>query len=506
MALGPSPLEAELQVELAGLAQAARETRRGRVVFLAGGRSSERARWFQTQRDRRGARTLTGAFTDGRYGPAATGGSSEVSPEAAALVNNVAGLAALFGFAGVLIGQLVTISVAGFQYLERVRDDRSAPELYALVPGLLRIAAEEAPEHPLVCLINDADQADGGWWTDLLLSFADEVERELPLVIVLGIDGPPALAATPGEGEPGARVVARSLLGRGIGAWWSWRPLAREEIARWIGPSAPELLSAVWQITEGDAGEIAGLWEGWERRGAILQDGSGRWQLAGSAERTFAEAGDRLNAQLARLLGNDPTLVDRVREILAYASIEGSTFTAEAVAVAADWHPDELIDLLDDHLTGENGPFHKTTSIEILKPDGVTHRLWRYRFRRDLDWRIAPNPVRRGVDRTPATGYSAGARAARELFAGGASRRASVGGRARASRRPERRQSLQTDRRARNRPCHPANASRVSHQRRHRRVGCLGAGPRHRAAPHRRAPTQRRCALRADARDRDQGR
>lgn len=156
------------------------------------------------------------------------------------------------------------------------------------------------------------------------------------------------------------------------------------------GPASHELLSAVWAITEGRSGEIPGLWDGWVHRGVIRQDEHGRWRIVGDVERTLAEAGDRFNAQLAALLRNDQVdLISDVREILACAALEGNTFTPNAIARALNWDPDDLIDLLDDHLTGESGPLREATPAEITEVGGETRTLWRYSFIRTLDRRIA---------------------------------------------------------------------------------------------------------------------
>jgi hypothetical protein len=82
-------------------------------------------------------------------------------------------------------------------------------------------------------------------------------------------------------------------------------------------------------------------------------------------------------------------LLDRVREMFACAALEGNMFTAEAVARAVNWDRDALIDLLDDHLTGDIGPLREAAPAEIQQMGGQTRTLWRYRFIRDLDRRIA---------------------------------------------------------------------------------------------------------------------
>jgi hypothetical protein len=336
MTIGLSPLEGGYLDRLGELINDARETGRGRVVFVAGGPVSGRSFWLDTTAQTLSdACVMAGGFLEGKYVERAIGDSPAVSPEAATLINSIAGLGVLVGPIGALIGQLITISVAGRQVVQALQRKGQRVEVLELLPGLLRAAAAEHPAPPLVCLIDDADMAEGSWWTTLLLSFAQEVEQELPLVLVMGIDGPMELGDVPREEESDACAVARSLRRRGLGEWWPLRALSWNEVASWIGPASPELLSSVWKITEGAPGEIRELWEGWAHRGAIRQDDEGRWRIVGDVEHTLAEAGERFSVQLATLVGGDKLeLISDAGEVLACAALEGSTFTAEAVARA----------------------------------------------------------------------------------------------------------------------------------------------------------------------------
>ena len=332
---------------------------------------------------------MAGGFAEGQYVPRGIEHRRALSPDAESFINSVTGLGPLLGPIGGLIGQLITVSLAAYQVVEGLHGEGHGLEVHELLPRLLRTAAADRPARPLVCLIDDADAAEGNWWTNLLLTFAQEVTQELPLILVMGIDGPVELGNSPREDESGACAVARSLLGRGLAEWWELRALSKEEISSWVGPASSELLRALWDITEGNTGEIRELWDGWVQRGLIRQDDEGRWRIVGDVERTLAEAGDRFNAQLATQLGQDQLgLIGDVREILACAALEGNTFTAEAVARALSWDRDALIDLLDDHLAGEHGPLRETTPAQIPQVGGQARTLWRYRFIRSLDRRI----------------------------------------------------------------------------------------------------------------------
>ena len=278
------------------------------MVFLAGAQGTGRSYWFDAAaQSLRGTRVLWGGFSARGYEPCDLANQPAISNDAAELIKSVAGLGQTAGPTGLLVGQLVSVSVDAYRFLEGLREKRADVGVFELLPRLLHIAASARRSRPLVCLIDDADMAEGNWWTTLLLSFAQEIEQELPLVLVMGIEGSHQLPDIPRAPESAACWLARSLRDREppIGEWWGLRVLSHEEVSSWIGSTSPRLLSALWEVTRGDAGELAELWESWVRRRVIAEDDEGRWQIVGTVEQTLAEAGDRFDAQLATLLGEE---------------------------------------------------------------------------------------------------------------------------------------------------------------------------------------------------------
>src|ERR1700730_17765880 len=91
-----------------------------------------------------------------------------------------------------LLGQAMSASKAGLELAETMLGERDRPDLSVLMPRVLRGLCEEGP---VVCVVDDADQAPGGWWADLVLLFARRIARDLPLLLILAVDGPPELGA-----------------------------------------------------------------------------------------------------------------------------------------------------------------------------------------------------------------------------------------------------------------------------------------------------------------------
>jgi AAA ATPase domain len=202
VAVGLSPLQEEYFDRLAELVHRAGETGRGRVVFLAGGPGSGRSFWSDTvERRLINARVVAGGFQDGEYVPRNTERRQALSADDASLITSVAALGTLLGPVAALVGGLITVSVAARGVLAELRQRGRVVGLHELLPRLLRAAAHEDSTRPLVCLIDDADMAEGNWWASLLLSFAQEIELELPLVLVMGVDGPAELDDAPRAGR-----------------------------------------------------------------------------------------------------------------------------------------------------------------------------------------------------------------------------------------------------------------------------------------------------------------
>ncbi|HEX4805737.1 MAG TPA: tetratricopeptide repeat protein [Conexibacter sp.] len=376
--------------ELAELLRAQpREAGDGGVVFVAGDAGSGRsdllrdaARGYEAAE--RPPLVLGGAFVDGGY--SAWEEVASIAPGALEAVTGVLSLSApLLPILG-LVGQAISASQKAWRFVADLQAHGDRRELPGLLPPLLRAAAEE---RPLVCLVDDAGDAGSGWWADLLLTFGQEIAAELPLLLVLAIDGPADL----GEHDPDESEVlyaARRLHARGLARWLPLRPLDERELATCAGPAEPAALTALHEVTGGRAGWARRLWADWQRRGVLVRRDDGRWALPSERRgQALAPVRDLLATRLERLAGTtDLAALERLRTLLAFAALEGRTFTAEAVALALGRPRDETIDLLDDVLSTDAGPdglVFEVGGVDVVGASGP-RRLWRYRFRSTLDW------------------------------------------------------------------------------------------------------------------------
>ena len=392
IALPLSPVQARHAARIHRLVADACERGRGRVVFVAGGEASGRSQLLgalarELPAGHRPLLVLGGAFEDGRYVPSAPARPA-LHGDAEGLVNATVGVGSgLLGPAGMLVEQFVKFSFAAYRVLERLRADARRAEIPELLPRLLR---EAAGEQPVVCLMDDTDHAASTWWCDLVLSFAQELTEELPIVLVMAVDGPDELD----DGDEWAfptLAVARRLVRRDLAEWHSMIPLTVPALSAWLGPMTPALLTALHTLSGGRHGDVAELWRRWIGRGLIARDASGCWEQVGAIDLTMSEAADRLTTRLRALLGDrGPTAVDTVREALVCAALEGRTFTFDAVADATGIDRDVLLDALDGPLAIA-GPEPLISRVSDALVRGRGHSagaVRRYRFTHALDWRV----------------------------------------------------------------------------------------------------------------------
>jgi tetratricopeptide (TPR) repeat protein len=363
--------------------------RGGRTVFVAGDAGSGRSDALRAFAHRLGGvdpapLVVGGSFERGEYVP--WPGTPTLADGALGLLQSTLSLGGqLLPIAG-LAAQLLSVSRAGWHLLTGLRSGEPSADLTHLLPRLLRATAAE---RPLACLVDDADRAESGWWTDLVLTFAQEIASELPLLLVLAVDGPVDLGPhEPDETE--TLFVARRLGERELASWLPLSPLSREEIASCVGPCEPQTLDALQQITGGRAAWARDLWSDWQRRAVVVRGDDGRWRMVRERRaQALAPVGDVLGDRLAALAGTaDSKALDPLRTLLAYAALEGQLFTADALARVLGRPRDEVIDLLDDVLSTDASPdglIEETDRVDVLGEAPPRH-LWRYRFRAPLVW------------------------------------------------------------------------------------------------------------------------
>ncbi len=361
----------------------------GQLVFLSGQSGSGRSDTLQAlaesfrQSHPRPA-VIAGRFIKDQYHPWEIGGTGNfpLAKIAAAIGETISLIPGVAAF----IGQILQAGAATWEVVESVaQQSEHSPDV------LKRLLRSVAQAQPVICLIDDLDQAEGSGWANLLLDFAAEIHADLPLLFFLTMEGPSELGPHEYD-EPNLLFIARYLTARGLAEWWHLHPLSRDDIAAWIGPAAPGLVQHLHGATGGYPGWVIRLWHDWQERGVVAySDQAACWQWAPNRMPSLNLVKDALDDRLKKLLDDDsPRELEQTRMLLACAALEGRCFTADAVARVMNWNRDELIDFFDDYLVASaeqpDGILQEDTSITIEDPQTGPRTLWRYAFASDLHW------------------------------------------------------------------------------------------------------------------------
>jgi tetratricopeptide (TPR) repeat protein len=252
----------------------------------------------------------------------------------------------------------------------------------------LRQATEE---QPLVCLLDNWDEAERLHWDVMLLNLSREIAQDLPLLLFITIKEPLNLN-TPEKDETGLAYIIKRLTDKGLAELWPLRKLSKVEVAAAIGSAAPGIAAKLHGVTGGNARWVRELWREWRLAELVVTDETDRWVWREDLQMTtdlYKDILPILGERLTRLLKDGTAMeVDAALNVLACAALEGESFTARAVARALGWNEDELINFLDDSLVqseeNPDGLLSEDDGITISGPDGTTDTLWRYSFVSDL--------------------------------------------------------------------------------------------------------------------------
>ena len=373
-------------------------TGRGRTVFVAGddadGRGELLRAWAESLAGPSPPPVVVGgAFEDEQYTP--WGDEATAASAAVEKLNGVLGtLKAGIDVGGLLLppgvalllGQIMSKVESGVKLLAATISQSAsavqAPLLREAIRGLCR-------RGPAVLVIESVDEMAGKLWSELAWLLSRRIARDLPVLLVLALDGPRRL----GEHEDSEPLqVARELTSEIVDvASWHWlAPLTAADVERWTGPVTGDVVSWLLEVTNGRSGEARRRWRAWQVSGLVENRSEGRWRFAAGFDPMFDIDGP-LEGRTRKACGAGFEAITATQRLLGCAALEGRVFTPRAVALAMDPERDpetvlafiELKLLLDDeHPDGlllADGP-------AIVRTGDAISELARYRFARELDW------------------------------------------------------------------------------------------------------------------------
>jgi tetratricopeptide (TPR) repeat protein len=389
-------------------------SRQGRVVLVAGGLASGRTGLARALASRLRAHpahpvVIAGGFRGDEWEPWPPPDPARLAAvqPGVDLAVRVLELGGILGHPGAtaaakLLGHLAGASSAARTLLSQRAEGtqplagRTGPDL---VREMLRVAA--GPQlvvgwQPVVCVLDDLDRAPAAqdWWQGLVVRLASEL-RDLPLLLVVTLDGPPVLGRHE-LGESAGLWAARRLVEAGVGVWLPVGRLDVAAVAAWLGPCESGLAERLWAVTGGEPGWLGELWEHWRAARVVRRDLPGQWVFGAPDHAALGKVHDLLWERLDRCYQArlDDDQAERVVHALVVGALEGREFTAQAVALVVGRDADELIDEFDEHLLASlerpDGLLEEAEFIKLVDPRATTDEVrWvaRYRFVSELHWR-----------------------------------------------------------------------------------------------------------------------
>jgi tetratricopeptide (TPR) repeat protein len=227
-------------------------------------------------------------------------------------------------------------------------------------------------------------------WIDLLRRMVDEVALDLPAMLLITLTSSASLDELSDDQHTEPTRLVETLVGEGVARHYYLEPITTGQFVDHLEPIESELGQRLRYLAPDDVLVAEMIWEEWKGRGAIFQDEAGTWQVDPAQDGdwwVYGDIRDHAHDLLKQCLGaSSPFDENETGRILNCAAVEGSTFTAAAVAGVMDVDPDTLIDFFDDCLiTGEGqGMEDRANGLLVdLGAANVSDRaLWLYGFAR----------------------------------------------------------------------------------------------------------------------------
>jgi tetratricopeptide (TPR) repeat protein len=346
--LTPRPnVVTDVACSIADLAQTRFVAGRGGMVFLAGGTGAGQGLVFDClsslfARQRQPCLLLRGAIVDGMY--VASGPQSEARRGAvSSAIELTASFAALGGPLGALLGQIIGSMNDAQRFLgEFSRARNSMPSGPRLLQRAIRALADQCP---LCFAVESTTPVAALWWLDLIEGLSAEVEVDLPLLMILGVEAPPALPGQE-EGEPQMWRLARLLVNGERAEWWPMPTVDEATVRSLIEPCAQDLREKLCTVTGGQPGWVVELFAEWRRRGVVTADRRGLWtfdhaKLTGG----LAATNEIVDTRIREVLGDALSSFGESKRLLALGALQGETFSLEPIAELLDVGLDKCEDL-----------------------------------------------------------------------------------------------------------------------------------------------------------------
>jgi hypothetical protein len=245
---------------------------------------------------------------------------------------------------------------------------------------------------PIVVCLDDLQLADPQlyWYRLFLRRLIRPLLTQYPLMLIVTSEvEPPATFVTTERTQ-----VICELEDDGIAVELDLNPLTSADIDTWLNRIDPSLSADLLAVSGGHPGWLVKIFKDWNTKNYIERSELiGLWRYSANGRDLAMESvNDFVNLAIWRLASEEADRYEKLYSILEAAALEGTIFTADALAITLSYDRDELVDLIDEELTsesvGDSAPLEDYGVIKLdNQDDEQTKRyLCRYRFRSNVFW------------------------------------------------------------------------------------------------------------------------
>ena len=302
--------------------------------------------------------------------------------EWAAQAGRVVAAAAQIGGAGpvgdliLLIAELATAA----KMTTELQVSAASNDPYVLINQLATAIRRCAQQKPLAIFIDDADKlaAPEVWWDTFFGAVLPRAIAQIPFIFVVSIE-----KAASRPRSHASDVVDFSLLPDQLAEVIELEALNGSNIKECLRPIDDELIDQLLLVSKGQPAWLDEVWRQWLAEQVVLRH-EDCWRLSPDArQKTDSFLTTWIETTLRATLGGGADY-QRGLNVLRLASLEGPTFTIEAVAMLLSEDVDSLIDWIDETLTRSPANEHALLDeygfvrrVPGLDPEEL--RLYRFR-------------------------------------------------------------------------------------------------------------------------------
>jgi len=207
-------------------------------------------------------------------------------------------------------------------------------------------------QYHVAILLEDLTYADSPW-IDVLRRLLSEIDRDLPLLFIATVEADVTLEKIAEDDLLESQWLVQDAVSRRVAQTRFFEPLTLEHVNHLFPMRIdPSLARRLHEWADGIPELMRVLWNEWAREAVVEYAPTGMLQArADATEWVWGPAKDIAEQQVEQLLDEEcPYDTNLVFTFLELGALEGSPFTAEAIAGACQGDTDELIDFFDDYL------------------------------------------------------------------------------------------------------------------------------------------------------------